>query len=363
MSVTSVPSVFSIVILAVFMVLVVSCQDDAYDQKDIQPILTRLEIDRYTDVEAVSHQTVSWSEEWEQYFFDTEDCRCVLGNEFSVFVKPGTSNSLLLYLDGGGACWPPDYIDSCSTKVSSSGAELLHEVDLLPTWNRLFVPYCDGSVHMGDNDADYDGDGVVDHYHWGLKNVSGAIALMKQLFPNPDEIVLGGSSGGGYGTLLAFAVLRSQYPDVEVTIYNDAGPGMFNPYKPEVYETIKETWQHMQFMPEECPLCQDQITYLYDFYLEYDPHVTIGMFSAYQDFVIATYFLRMSGPDFEDELLNITDYFHSRYPNRFKRYFVEGIYHTAFDYGLDNNVRNNISVVDWFYAMVEDSSEWTDVLE
>ncbi len=28
-------------------------------------------------------------------------------------------------------------------------------------WNFIYVPYCDGSVHMGDNEADYDGNGQI----------------------------------------------------------------------------------------------------------------------------------------------------------------------------------------------------------
>lgn len=38
-------------------------------------------------------------------------------------------------------------------------AALLDPRNPLRDWNFVRVPYCNGSTHMGDNEADYDGDG------------------------------------------------------------------------------------------------------------------------------------------------------------------------------------------------------------
>jgi hypothetical protein len=44
---------------------------------------------------------------WEAYFFDPaeENAICLKGGEYQVLIRRGTTNNVLLYLEGGGACW------------------------------------------------------------------------------------------------------------------------------------------------------------------------------------------------------------------------------------------------------------------
>ncbi|MEO2169218.1 MAG: pectin acetylesterase-family hydrolase [bacterium] len=71
----------------------------------------------------------------------------------------------------------------------------------------IYVPYCDGSVFIGDRIVDYDGEQT---YHHGLRNLSVGVDAMLANFPNPSRIVVAGSSAGGGHTVLLSEEFYSQ---------------------------------------------------------------------------------------------------------------------------------------------------------
>jgi hypothetical protein len=48
-----------------------------------------------------------------------------------------------------------------------------------------YVPYCDGSGMMGDNEVDSDGDGVNDRFFQGIQNLSASLDVIAQTYPAP----------------------------------------------------------------------------------------------------------------------------------------------------------------------------------
>src|SRR5690606_41424075 len=59
-------------------------------------------------------------------------------------------------------------------------------------------------------------------------------------FPSPRRIVLAGSSGGGYGTILASFLVRYVYPGVPIDVVNDAGAGIAKEGDPRSEEHTSE---------------------------------------------------------------------------------------------------------------------------
>ena len=106
------------------------------------------------------------------------------------------------------------------------------------------MPYCDGSVFIGDND-------VVDEafatdlaaretpviaepirYHRGLRNVSAGMDVAKAVFPRPKQITVAGTSAGGVGaTSFGSLLVRFAYGNKpkKLTVFNDAGPIVSSP--------------------------------------------------------------------------------------------------------------------------------------
>ena len=138
--------------------------------------------------------------------------------------RRGLSGSRVLP-PGGGACWD-DYCLAVTTAPLGCQVDILDpDLDENPVseWNVAYLPYCDGSLFVGDADHDDDGDGGR-AFHRGLANLSAALEL-SETSPTRTGAVRG-SSGGSYGVLFALPLLRAVYPDAELLVLSDSAVGV-----------------------------------------------------------------------------------------------------------------------------------------
>src|SRR5207302_1776982 len=151
---------------------------------------------------------------------------CLHGTDYETSLHRAASNKVLLYLEGGGACWDAFTCANGLAKLTANGAQGTGILDTtnatnpFADWNIVFASYCDGSVFSGNNIADYDG---TQTYHHGIQNLSAAVSLMLREFPHPERIVVSGSSAGGYGTYSGYSVTRVAYPDTPILVLDDSG--------------------------------------------------------------------------------------------------------------------------------------------
>jgi photosystem II stability/assembly factor-like uncharacterized protein len=306
---------------------------------------------------------------WENVYFDPAErgAICLDGSSYQASFHRGSTNGLLVYLGGGGACW--DY-DSCwvfGTASRSAGdayeggiTDFSNPANPFHDWSILYVPYCDGSVFTGDHVADYRG---VQTYHHGLRNLSAAISTAVANLPNPDRIVISGSSAGGYGTFAGYAVSRVAYPDAEILSFNDSGPGLQNPYATDDVAARSANWDFERRFPASCRRCGEQFTFFYEWIFEHDPLARVSLFSYRQDGVISM-FLGLGGADYENLLFDVTDQVARRWRGRFARYFELGEGHTILAYDDFYGLRvNDVSLREWTQAFLDDSPGWTDVIQ
>lgn len=320
---------------------------------------------------------------WQRFDFAPSDAGpiCLRGTPYRVYVRPGTSNNVLFYLEGGGACWNNE---SCWHNTRAKlDASPLAPLDLFPgiflqgeptnpftDWNVIYVPYCDGSVFAGDNIADY---AEGRNWHRGLSNLSTGVDVMKSLFPNPDKIVVSGSSAGGFGTFSGYGVMRVAYPDSEILVLNDSGPGVLNPDDHEAINDRETNWRLAQFFPRTCQLCIGQPIFLTDWSMNRDPTFRAGFFSTMRDYVIRD-FLSLSPQNFQELLLDITGRVVSRHPDRLKRFIVNDEFHTimlgagiAPGESIGRAYRtlkvNGTFLRDWVYDFVHNGDRWQDIVE
>ncbi|HOW82911.1 MAG TPA: pectin acetylesterase-family hydrolase [Spirochaetota bacterium] len=353
---------YSAAVLAV-VVSVMSCSDSDDDRKTLMEELSAIELDKYIDtVPYMSHEPYGSDPTWEIYSFDTSVCKCITGNSFHIGVKSKSATDNVVFLmSGGGACWPGR--ESCSETADFMTGWDDVTGNPLNGWSVIHVPYCDGSVHMGDNDADYDGDSAADHFHRGLQTTSAGLAIMRELFPNPPKIFITGCSAGGYGTFIAYLLNRRFFPDSSMYILNDSGPGLSNPDNGMI-TLVKDAWQYMQYMPSSCSRCGDQLMHLYDWILQRDPMARIGLFSSYHDRVIGGSFLDMADEDFRDLLVSTSDEIRSRHPGRFSRFLIEGDTHCVGEVaGGYSYAVGSVTLLEWITQLVNDDPDWPDVLE
>ncbi|MBY0278822.1 pectinacetylesterase family protein [Candidatus Binatia bacterium] len=306
---------------------------------------------------------------WTEYFFDPaeEGAVCLTGKPFQVNVHRGTSDQVLLYLQGGGACW--DYL-TCyvlgTAYTSANGAVQSGIIDLddpanpFKDWNIVYVPYCDGSVFTGDATVDYNGNRT---FHHGLRNLSVGVDAMLRAFPDPSRIVVAGSSAGGYGTFAGYGVTRVAYPDTPILIFNDSGPGLQNLDASQDVKDRTANWDFTKRIPPSCTECAQQYTYLIDWSLDRDSELRTAMYSYQQDGVIS-FFIDLDGPAYQSLLLSVTGDVHARNPERFERYFPQGTTHTVLLSPEFYTQRiDGVSLLDWTNDFLADGPGWVDTIE
>lgn len=173
---------------------------------------------------------------------------CGNNSEYKIFVNfHEGSDDLLLMLEPGGACW--DY-DTCTGNAGPLGAAHPDGIpdDLMfdpltknlsplirrdlpgPTqdWNLVFIPYCTGDVHTGNNVIVYkDPNGAqpdLEYHHNGHNNIMAATEWMTKQFPALDRMFVTGCSAGGAGSLINYHFFREGITAKRGYLMDDSGP-------------------------------------------------------------------------------------------------------------------------------------------
>lgn len=318
------------------------------------------------------------------YLFDPADGpMCLRGGNYWMSVRAGThaASDLVIFLQGGGACWS----DLC-TAFESLGAPAVPATGLLnPTlagntfadWNVVYLPYCDGSLFAGDVDIDDDDDGMIDRYHHGLFNLSAGLDVAYERFPDVERIVLAGSSAGSYGVHISNMLVRTLWPEAEIIVVADCGVGIGKPGDFEFIPALLEEWNILHIVPQSCPDCvTDHITNLVDWQLDRDPLMRFAGIAAYDDAVIGGVFLGLEDGEYqaavESELARLAE----AHPERYHRFLFDSPLHTTIGTdsvsggglpGLtatyDDTFVDATSVATWLQLLVTGDAEFGDRIE
>ncbi|MGB5681598.1 MAG: pectin acetylesterase-family hydrolase, partial [Polyangiales bacterium] len=299
-----------------------------------------------------------------------------------VDTRQGSSDALVIYLQGGGACW--DTFCSAFEVTNSLPPSGILNPDLdgnpVADWDVLYLPYCDGALFAGDvdrmlpNSVIGDGDpGESQAYQRGLQNLTAALDIGLAEFPNPSRILLTGISGGGFGTIAALPLVRYYYPETEIIVFNDSGVGIAKEGDPDfLNETLLAGWNATSLVPESCPDCTSNghVTRLIEWQLAADDNFTMSALSFSADSVISTFFLMIPAAQFTESLLAETGRTTMLYEDRYKRAIAEGTGHTFVltemasedGGGLDTEITGT-TVFEWFTAHIEGSEAWVDLVD
>jgi len=248
--------------------------------------------------------------EW--VFTPIEGARCGNGSTLPVLVNraPGGDGTerVLLYLQGGGACWDAQ---TCFEMAAASHIEdTLDEASLgaeAPSFSRtdgnpwatatwVYVPYCTGDLHAGQRVATYGGREV---HHVGATNTELVLARLHATVPTPEQVWVAGASAGGYGATLVFWRVRARWPGVRVDALSDSGVPI---------DVVADRWSAMLAswdltFPPGCADCADGLSRLLPHYAAtIDEPYRYGLLAYDQDAVIALYF-GLDGGEVRDRLL------------------------------------------------------------
>ncbi len=173
---------------------------------------------------------------------------CSNGTQYPIFINfSETSQNVVVMFEPGGACW--DY-DGCAGKTALGAANpngiadnhMVQNSFLSPLirrdvpvednpmidWNFVFIPYCTGDVHTGNNVVTYiDPNGAepdIEFHHNGHDNVQRAAAFLNVQFPDIPRMMVTGCSAGGAGAIINYHFLRERLNADKSYLLNDSGP-------------------------------------------------------------------------------------------------------------------------------------------
>lgn len=291
---------------------------------------------------------------------------CMEGAPYAMATRDKGSENLLIFLEGGGACWSDlcQAVTEASPVIPPAGInDPARANNPLRDWNQVYVPYCDGSLHAGDRDVDTDGDGANDRFHRGLHNLSAALDVAANTFSSPRRIVLAGNSGGGLGTVFALPLVRFLYPDIEIDVINDSGVGVSKPGDPAFLRQLMQEWNTEAFIPASCPECiapDGHLTEYLIWQLEQDERVDLALLSYTQDTVFADVFLQIGGPAFEAALVEEMRQQREAHPGRTQTFLPMGNDHTFVQLEPDK-MAGGVNLMDWIGFMLAGSEQWVSV--
>lgn len=299
----------------------------------------------------------------EHTFSSVDGPVCFTGNEFSMFTRDGSSNNLLIFLQGGGFC-SPVACDAVETGIPFIPFGILSPTDPqnpAARYNVGYVPYCDGSGMMGNKEVDSDGDGINDRFFKGAQNLSASLDVIFQTYSSPDKIVLAGNSAGGFAVHAALPLVRKLYPDVSIEVINDSGQGIANPGG---MVTLIDYWNAGAFFPSSCTDCvgaDGNLTDYHKYQLSQDPNIRLAYISSKQDSTFAA-IITGGGEAYEAQLINAALELNTAFPERFQSLIADGDDHTYIIRRFDAEI-GGIPVRNWISYMLNEQEDWVSLSE
>ncbi len=342
-----------------------SDEQPLFQERPFNEILSQ-GIDRYlgsfTPMESLTTDGVT-----NHRFGGGEGPQCLRGTEYTMATRDAGASELLIFLEGGGACWS----ELCAAnEVAVPGMptdgilDPTLDVNPMRSWNVTYLPYCDGSLFSGDAQRDYTNDGIPE-IHRGLRNLSAGLDVAVREFPAPSRIVLAGNSGGGFGTIFALPLVRSLYPDTPIDVLNDSGVGVGRANDPTSQTVLIEDWRSGEFFPPSiCPGCFDagNLVEYFDWQLNQDSNFNLALLSTKQDIVISAFFLMIPGADFEAHMVPALQQVEARHPDRVRSFISNGASHTFLQRDVFQTA-GGVTVHDWVSAMLNGESTWQSLLD
>jgi hypothetical protein len=164
---------------------------------------------------------------------------CIDGDPYIFWARKGSNNKVLMYYQGGGACWNAASCFGVPGGTCSRTADAADNPALSTTgfgdwndptnpfheWNVVFVTYCSCDVHWGEKITNYGPGQLARHY--GRVNAKVAEKFAREHFVDPEEVFVTGSSAGSYGAIMnSYWLMKEVWPNAEYSVLGDAGVGV-----------------------------------------------------------------------------------------------------------------------------------------
>lgn len=299
---------------------------------------------------------------------------CALGTSFAFFVEVGDPRKVMVYFQGGGACWDAATCDPRSKtrmyKPAVGEREQPYRTGLLDLANpenpvrdftKVFVPYCTGDVHLGARTVAFDVPATASDsahlfviHHSGIANAVAALDWVYAHVPSPQTIFVTGESAGSIPTPVYAAAVSKHYPRARVVQLGD-GSGSY------VSATgVTTSWRGLSAIRalNALPaLDSATLTYpaLYDLAARSSPRITFAEINSVDDST-QTFYLRAvdrSSPTVPVLLAQNFAAIKRSVPS-FRAYIIPGVMHTIIPRTeFYSTSVDGVRLRDWVAALVD----------
>ncbi len=317
--------------------------------------------------------------QWEPF----TDAYCANGTTTGIGVSVGPSTTrLLIYLEAGGACWsaatcygpnPPAAFttgysavnfadDSKSTSLLAAPGGFFDRSAAKNPYKDdtyVFVPYCTGDAHGGNNVVAYDSKHTA--YHLGYADMTAYLRFLRRAFPAVTRVTLAGSSAGGYGALINWGQTQATFDHAEVDLIDDSGMPVANqllaPSNP-LWSDLVTNWNLPATLPAGCTAClTDGFDALITYYAKAQPADLAAYVTYRYDTVLPGYY-GITAAAFQ-QALQYDGYLLAAGGSRTHYFAVQSAGHILF---LDPSLAaGGVTLQTWLDEMSTDSPLWTDV--
>ncbi len=319
-----------------------------------------------TNPDALPATVGSWT------WFDFPDSTCANGEPTGIGVNLGTSRQVLIYLEGGGACWneatcytigtgsnvktgykKEDFDSRFQGESHGDKFDRTAEGNPFKDMSFVYVPYCTGDVHSGDATQKY-GSHVT--HHAGRTNLEAFLKRVVPTFEDATRVILAGSSAGGFGALVNYWRVQKEFGSVRVDLVDDSGPPFDQKYIKN-FGAWKKAWNLGPAMAPGCVACQANVNAVLPYYAAAYHASRFALLSYNHDPTISIFFGIIPG-QFAGGLGELTS--KQIEPSTNVKYFVvDGYEHTML--GNLSTTSQNVQLGAWLTDMVSDNPEWASV--
>ncbi len=271
---------------------------------------------------------------------------CSQGTPYTFFFHPGSREKLLVFFQGGGACWnevncdlnnQPTYdpnIDSTDNPASTPMRfQGIFEKDVagnpVRDYSILMIPYCSADTHLGNNNQTYiAGDSSFVIRHRGFANSMAALDWVYDRIPEPDIIFVTGESAGSVASPFYAGILADRYAKTRITQLGDCSGA----YGSVEFSPILERWGAYEVMMAAGIAEPAELTSLTEATLEIaqrHPNVTFSQYNSAFDEAQQFFLAQLGGTP--DSILTLLQHnmtlLDQNLPN-FRYYIDTGNHHT-----------------------------------
>lgn len=236
-------------------------------------------------------------------WFDIPGTTCGNGSQTGIGVNIGTGGDLLIYLEGGGACWDeltctvgvnglglasyihsgygPDQFDAATPSAGIFDRRL--EENPFRDSTIIYVPYCTGDLHAGARTQRHPVAGRTMHFN-GRLNLEADLAHIVASFPEPSRVTLAGSSAGGWGAVFNYERVAEAYGDVRVDLVADSSPMLDDL---GLLVLGGRAWGLASALPPGCAGCADDLRAIHQHHAASYPGSRFAYLSFASDLVVS----------------------------------------------------------------------------